>query len=541
MQRLDLPGQLLGHRRRGAGRDLAGRVQLGLLQRAELAHRLGQGRRVALELRPAHAGQHRPQRGHERGVGRDVAAARGLAQLVGVQRLLVADVEDVRHPDQLEAALEAGEVGDLLERRQVDLVGRADEREIEEQGRARQADRAALDGGQQIFVGLERPLEQVVELDHPPVGADQLPAVLEQRHALQRGRQRGQGPVRRDLALAGVDRHLRLDGDVAGAVAVRHVEALDRDVAQDLEVVAVVRRQQRLVHRAVLGRELAHAQVVGHHQPGRAGRGRVEQRHPVLERDEQHRVVAQLVADAGVDQVVGQVGERVGRAVGAGPAAEAHPRLARALGGEHPREAVGRALIERRVVLERAADAADERRLGGAVGPVQQHQPVGAAVADEAGQRPVELVLRRLLPVQPALAAHPGAVEQLEPADLAPRVPHHLRAVVLEAVDQVLRRAAHLPRRIGQRELHVLRERQHPAGAGEVVAHGRAERGQGVLHRRSRGIAHRADSVPRTSRPVRPPPADPAAVPARPPRARNDVLVTCPASRRGSAGPQDRR
>ena len=80
---------------------------------------------IALDLRLAHARQHGPQRGDVGGVRRDVAAARGLAQALAIQRLLVAHVEDERDADELDAALEALEVGDLAERGEVDVV-RAD-------------------------------------------------------------------------------------------------------------------------------------------------------------------------------------------------------------------------------------------------------------------------------------------------------------------------------------------------------------------------------------------------------------------------------
>ena len=56
--------------------------------------------------------------------------------------------------------------------------------------RARHRQRGALDGGEQILVVLERALEQIVELDHAAVRADELAAVLVQRHRLQRRRQR---------------------------------------------------------------------------------------------------------------------------------------------------------------------------------------------------------------------------------------------------------------------------------------------------------------------------------------------------------------
>ena len=74
--------------------------------------------------------------------------ARGLAQTLLIEHLLVANIEDERHAHQLDAALEALEVGNLAERRQVDVVAAAEEHEVEEQrrrlsSRARRARRSS--------------------------------------------------------------------------------------------------------------------------------------------------------------------------------------------------------------------------------------------------------------------------------------------------------------------------------------------------------------------------------------------------------------
>jgi hypothetical protein len=300
-----------------------------------------------------------------------------------------------------------------------------------------------------------------------------------------------QRPVGGDLALAGVDRHLRLDRDVADPVAVRDVEPLDRDVAQHLGVVAVVAGQERLVDRAVLGRELPEAQVVGDRQVGRGGGDLGEDRGPVLEGHEQKRVIAQLVGQAGVDRFVGQVGEGVG-GVGltAGRAAEPDAGLAGLARREDPGQAVQRAGVLGRVVLEGAAQAAQERRLGRAVGAVQEDQATRSAVAHEAGQRAMDLALGRLLADQPALAPGPRRVEQVPARGLAPRIADRRRAVVREAVEQVLRRRPELLARLGEHQLEVLGERHHPPGVGELAADGLAEAGQPRLDRRGR---HRLD------------------------------------------------
>ena len=66
------------------GREPVGRaavrVELGLLERRQLADQLGQRSRILLGLRLAHARQHRPQRGDVRGVRRDVPPDRAVVR-----------------------------------------------------------------------------------------------------------------------------------------------------------------------------------------------------------------------------------------------------------------------------------------------------------------------------------------------------------------------------------------------------------------------------------------------------------------------------
>ena len=100
------------------------------------------------------------------------------------------------------------------------------------------------------------------------------------------------------------------------------------------------------------------------------------------------------------------------------------------------------AFVERRVVLEAAAVAADERRLRRAVRSVQQDELVRPAVLHERAEDPIRRVLDLLLTEQAILAARPRGIEQLEASDLTPRVLHLLGPVMVEAVDDVLGRAA---------------------------------------------------------------------------------------------------
>ncbi len=208
----------------------------------------------------------------------------------------------------------------------------------------------------------------------------------------------------------------------------------------------------------------------------------VEQLLALVERHEQQRMIAQLVAEARVDRVVGQVRERVHRLEGR-MTAEADAGARALLRREDPREAIQRALVERRVVLERAPQAADECRLRRAVRAVQQDHLARAPVAHEALQHLVGLVLDHLLAEQAILAVRPRCIEQLEPRDVAPRIFHLLGSVVIEAVDDVLRRRAQLAQRLGEHEREILRERHHAPVAREILAHGVVKTDERGLHR----------------------------------------------------------
>ena len=125
----------------------------------------------------------------------------------------------VRRAHQLEAAAEARELGVLAERVEVDLVGAADHHAVELHVLLRERDLAGLDRELQVPERVERPLEEIAELEQAARGVDELAVRLEERGRLERRRERRERAIRRDLALAGVDGHLRADGDRADAVA----------------------------------------------------------------------------------------------------------------------------------------------------------------------------------------------------------------------------------------------------------------------------------------------------------------------------------
>ena len=116
----------------------------------------------------------------------------------------------------------------------------------------------ALDGGEQVLVVLERALEQIVELDDAAVRADDLAAVLVAARPTA-ATAAARVSVRSAVIWRSVASTESCGSTVTqpGAVAVRDLEPLDLDVAQHLDVVAVVAREQRVVDRAVLRRQRA--------------------------------------------------------------------------------------------------------------------------------------------------------------------------------------------------------------------------------------------------------------------------------------------
>ena len=305
-------------------------------------------------------------RGHLGGVGGHVLAHRGGGDLRVVHLLLLLVAAQVGHAHQLDAALEGGEVGQLLEGAQVLLVGRGDEHLVELQHEVLERHLRRLAEAEQVLEGLERALEQVRVLDEPAVGVHERAVGLEERHVVQRRRQvEHLRAVGRDLVVGGVHAHLRLHRHRAHLVAARDVEALDLHVAQHLEVVALVVGEQRRVDAAALVAHLSVQEVVGEHGLGVGGlrvpglallEGAVEEALALGGRQDEERVVAQLARDAHVDGVGVQV--RVGGQVPSGGgdalAPKAHGALDELLRGEDPAHAVERALGLARVVLHAA-------------------------------------------------------------------------------------------------------------------------------------------------------------------------------------------
>jgi len=187
---------------------------------------------------------------------------------------------------------------------------------------------------------------------------------------------------------------------------------------------------------------------------------------PLAARDQEERVVLHLAAQPRIDLLALEVGVRLDHGPPGDLVAEADRPLHQALVGEDPVEAVERALVLARVVLQRALDGGDERALGRSVGPVQQDQLVDPARANEGAEDPVDGVLHLLVAHhrRPALAFLQGGrliertIEELEAPHRPRRLGHHLGAVEVEAVADVLGGVARVHARHLEERLHVLLE-----------------------------------------------------------------------------------
>jgi hypothetical protein len=433
----------------------AGVVEPQLLHGREPLHQRPQLRAVAVGQRALQAGQHRPLRRHLGGVRGHVLAHRRAGHLLVVDLPLHRGAPHVGHPHQLQAAAEGGELGQLLERRELLLVGAGHQHQVELQHQAVERDAPGLAGAEQVLEGLQGPLEQVGELDEAAVGRHQRPARLEERHRVERRRQRRRRLVGRDLAVAGVHRELRLHGDGRLLVPGGDVEALHLHVAQHLEPVAPVGAQERVVHLPAVMAELAGAQVVGQDEVRLAGplrRGRpaegLQQPAPLGARHQQEGVVLERTGQAGVEGVAVQVGEAAQfgplGATPAGAEAERASPLQPLVAREDPAEPVEGPLRRAGVGLHRPEEGPDQRRLGRPVGPVEQDDLVDPAGPHEGAEGPDDGRLDLLLARHPLGAAVrvEALVEQGPAAQPPRRRLHRLLAEVLQDVAQVLRRGA---------------------------------------------------------------------------------------------------
>src|SRR5205085_2167652 len=152
------------------------------------------------------------------------------------------------------------------------------------------------------------------------------------------------------LALAGVDAHLRADGHRARAIATRDEVALDAHMAEHLLEIAAIAVEERLEDLLALVRETTA------HQPLRrrlVDAGSLERaRHDVVTRggrEEEQRMIADLVVQLRVDEVFLEVRERAVLARAPRLAAKADRGLDGLGAREHPVESVERALVERGV------------------------------------------------------------------------------------------------------------------------------------------------------------------------------------------------
>jgi hypothetical protein len=252
---------------------------------------------------------------------------------------------------------------------------------------------------------------------------------------------------------------------IAHAIALRDEIALHLDVLQHLRVRAVVAGEQRLEDLLALVRELAAqdpvAEVFARRLAVLLAHHALEQLLALVDGNEEERMVADLDEELRVDLIVREVRVRADlRALILLAEAEAAAHcLARR---EDPVEAVERALVDGRVVLERAHDARDDGALRGAVGSVEQDESVRPSLADEVRHRAVDLLLHLLLPDEGvrSLQRIPRQVEEVPARELAPRLLDDLGAVMIERVAHVATRVAREAHRVTREEIEVLGERE---------------------------------------------------------------------------------
>jgi len=122
---------------------------------------------------------------------------------------------------------------------------------------------------------------------------------------LQRGGQRRQGAVHRDLPLGRVDGELRSERHGTRAVTARDEVALDLDVSQHLEEVARVRGEERFVDLLALAAEPSVPEPPRRRAVDSRGLvGGREQLASLGSRQQEERVVAELAAEPRVDLLV---------------------------------------------------------------------------------------------------------------------------------------------------------------------------------------------------------------------------------------------
>jgi hypothetical protein len=235
----------------------------------------------------------------------------------------------------------------------------------------------------------------------------------------------------------------------------------------------MVRGQQRLEYLAVaMGQvslvEVASGSKATGHLAGQVGRHEFS---PFVARQDQQRVVAQLIADLRFDVLVLKVGIRVGIADASVAAAEADAPLADVLNRENPAKAIKRAFVQMGVVLHGTFDTRDHGRLGAAVGAVEQNQSIGPSFAGKIGDQAIDGRLNFLLAAQAVLAIVPGAVEKVEAGGFASWTTNLGCAEVVEDIAHVLGRGTDLPGHVLVEQADVLAIGYDSTCSREAIAH----------------------------------------------------------------------
>src|SRR5580692_1241832 len=185
-------------------------------------------------------------------------------------------------------------------------------------------------------------------------------------------------------------------------------------------------------------------------------------------------MVAHLDDELGVDLVVAEV--RIGRETpAAGVLGTESQAPAHGLGRrEHPVKPIERALVERRIMLERRHDAGRYRRLGRAVRTVEQDETIRPPLAHEVRERSINLFLDVLLADEGTARQSPRGLlprqfEQSIAGEVTPGMVDRYFAEVVEDVADIPARIARIANGIGVEELEKLGEREHTATGTEAL------------------------------------------------------------------------
>ncbi len=238
-------------------------VETGFFERCEGSGEFADFVGEAFGVGASEAGHDGPESGEFGGVWGDVFGEIAFLELLVIDGLFDGVAEQVGDAQQLDAAFEGSELGDLFEAVEVLFVGGADHEQVEVEDDAVDGGAARFAGAEEVFEGFDGPLEQVGVFDDTAIGVDERAERFKEVEGGEGFGEGTEGVIGGDLADGSVDVHLGFDLDDGVSVALGDVEAFDLDMAQDLFKIAAVVGEQDVKDHAVASAEVAFAEVFG--------------------------------------------------------------------------------------------------------------------------------------------------------------------------------------------------------------------------------------------------------------------------------------